>query len=76
IEKIIESSPESSVVLAPLLQDTQFGASISKKSKTAKSKAPNRNGILHGSSKHLDYGTEINSLKSISLLSYIADAFH
>ena len=76
IEKIIKYSPESSVVLAPLLQGTQFGASISKKSKTAKSKAPNRNGILHGSSKHLDYGTEMNSLKSISLLSYIADAFH
>lgn len=34
-------------------------------------KSPNRNGILHGHRKHLNYGTEINSLKVFSLLSFI-----
>jgi hypothetical protein len=35
--------------------------------------APNRNGILHGSRKHLDYGTEVNSLRPFhcSPLSFI-----
>ncbi|MNF93988.1 hypothetical protein D3C84_766830 [compost metagenome] len=50
---------------------TQFGASIGSKSKDKKKQGPNRNGILHGSRKHLDYATKINSLKCISLLSYI-----
>jgi hypothetical protein len=36
-----------------------------------KAKAPNRNGILHGNSKHLDYGTYINSCKSICFTSSV-----
>ena len=73
IKEIIEKSPEKSIVLAPLLQNTQFGASIGMAKQTSKDKAPNRSGILHGSRKHLDYGTEINSLKCISLLAYVAN---
>ncbi len=75
IQKLIEDSPEKAVILAPLLQNTQFGASIGKSARNLKNKAPNRSGILHGSRKHLDYGSEINSLKCISLLSYVADMF-
>jgi len=41
---------------------------------TAKEKAPNRNGILHGASEHLDYGTRRNSLKALSLLSFVVFA--
>lgn len=33
--------------------------------------APNRNGILHGHRKHLNYGTEVNSLKAYSLLCFV-----
>lgn len=75
IQQYIEKSPEKTVILAPILQNTQFGASISK-GKKLKDKAPNRSGILHGSRKHLDYGTEINSLKCISLLSYVSTIFN
>jgi hypothetical protein len=75
IRDILKSKPKNAVILAPMLQSTQFGASISKKSENQKKKAPNRNGILHGSRKHLDYGTDINSLKCISLLAYISTVF-
>lgn len=44
---------------------------ISKASAEAKEKAPNRNGILHGHRKHLDYGTKRNSMKAFSLLSFV-----
>lgn len=73
IKYIIEKSPNKSIILAPLLQNTQFGASIRMNKKELKDKAPNRGGILHGSRKHLDYGTETNSLKCISLLAYLAN---
>ena len=51
---------------------TQFGAGIKKSSESAKALAPNRNGILHGSRKHLDFGTERNSFKAFSLLAFLA----
>ncbi|WP_135459256.1 hypothetical protein [Vibrio echinoideorum] len=72
IKVLIEKKPERAIILSPLLQDTEFGARIGKGKQVDKDKAPNRNGILHGSRKYLDYGTEINSLKCISLLSYLA----
>ena len=60
---------------SPFEVKTQFSAGISSSSKPKKLKGPNRNGILHGSRKHLDYGTQINSYKCISLLSYISMVF-
>jgi hypothetical protein len=36
--------------------------------------APNRHGILHGAQSHLDYATEINSLKVFSLLAFVTFA--
>ncbi len=59
------------IFLEPFKLKNHHNAGISKSSVQAKSKAPNRNGILHGHRKHLDYGTEINSLKCFSLLSFI-----
>ncbi|EPW6863006.1 hypothetical protein ACWOVX_004447, partial [Vibrio vulnificus] len=53
----------------------QFSARISSKSEAKKQCGPNRNGILHGSRKHLDYGTKINSYKCISLLSNVSMTF-
>lgn len=50
---------------------TQFSAGISKHSQARKALAPNRNGILHGSRRHLDYGTKVNSLKTFSLLAFV-----
>lgn len=60
---------------SPFEVETQFSSSISSKSQTKKKNGPNRNGILHGSRKHLDYGSKINSYKCISLLSYVSMVF-
>ena len=54
---------------------TQFQAGSSKASAAKKSKAPSRNGIMHGSRKHLDYGTKENSFKTFSLLCFVACCF-
>ena len=60
---------------SPFEVETQFSSSISSKSPANKRNGPNRNGILHGSRKHLDYGSKINSYKCISLLSYVSMVF-
>jgi hypothetical protein len=60
---------------SPFEVETQFSSSISSKSHAKKKNGPNRNGILHGSRKHLDYGSKINSYKCISLLSYVSMVF-
>lgn len=77
IKKEIERYPLLRFIIEPMLtplqSDTQFSASISKCSLSKKAKGPNRNGILHGSRKHLDYGTEINSYKCLSLLFYMVE---
>lgn len=59
------------VFLEPLRTKNQYSEGSSRHTPKKKGKGPNRNGILHGSSKHLDYGTELNSYKSFSLLAYI-----
>ncbi|WP_127559271.1 hypothetical protein [Saccharospirillum alexandrii] len=60
----------------PFESKTQFSAGISSASDNKKKNGPNRNGILHGSRKHLDYGTKINGYKCISLLSYVSMVFN
>jgi hypothetical protein len=60
---------------SPFEVKTQFSSSISSNSQAKKKNGPNRNGILHGSKKHLDYGSKTNSYKCISLLSYISMVF-
>ena len=60
--------------LSLLKNKNQYSNSIGKNSPIHKDKAPNRNGILHGSRKHLDYGTKINSLKCFSLLAFVVFA--
>ncbi|MBB1420372.1 hypothetical protein H5200_00330 [Pseudoalteromonas sp. SG43-7] len=74
ISKKIEDPSDISddVYWSQVLTKTQFSESIGKSNNKYKEKAPNRSGILHGSRKHLDYGSEINSLKCISLLAHIA----
>ncbi|MGD0078510.1 MAG: hypothetical protein ABSB91_07795 [Sedimentisphaerales bacterium] len=59
------------ILLEPYKIKTQFSEGIRKFNAKDKKKAPNRNGILHGHREHLDYGTEINSLKSLSLLAFV-----
>lgn len=66
-----ETDMLTDIFLEPFKLKNHHNAGISKSSKTAKAKAPNRNGILHGHRKHLDYGSEINSLKCFSLLSFV-----
>lgn len=67
----IEANMLTDVFLEPFKLKNHHKAGVSKYSQTAKARAPSRNGILHGHRKHLDYGTEINSLKYFSLLSFI-----
>jgi len=59
------------ILLEPYKIKTQFSEGVKKSTKQDKTKAPNRNGILHGHRKHLDYGTEKNSLKAFSLLAFV-----
>lgn len=59
------------ILLEPYMIKTQFSESVRKSSAEDKKKAPNRNGILHGHRKHLDYGSELNSLKAFSLLAFV-----
>ncbi|WP_299665797.1 hypothetical protein [uncultured Psychromonas sp.] len=54
--------------LSSTFVSNQIGDDKSKCSDTLKQKGPNRNGIMHGDVRHTDYGSETNSLKSISLL--------
>ena len=77
VRKIVEESGESltNIFLRVLSEKTQFGEKIKSNSQVKKERAPNRNGILHGSRKHLDYGTEINSFKCFSLLAFVAFCF-
>ena len=58
------------IFLEPYRLRNHHNAGISKASVAHKKKAPNRNGILHGHRKHLDYGTKVNSLKCFSLLAF------
>ncbi|MEH6711168.1 MAG: hypothetical protein V7733_08115 [Paraglaciecola polaris] len=79
-EKLAEKFRERAEQYMPYLYspfevETQFSSSISSKSQAKKRNGPNRNGILHGSRKHLDYGSKINSYKCISLLSYVSMVF-
>lgn len=77
-EKLLQLESDSDAFSASLLSilgiETQFQAGISKSRARDKILAPNRNGILHGSRKHLDYGTELNSYKAFSLLCFVAFA--
>ncbi len=38
-------------------------------------KGPNRHGIIHGSLKHLDYGSKLNSYKALSFLLFCVELF-
>ena len=68
----------SEILLEPFKVDLQISQGSSRASK-AKEKGPNRHGIIHGSRKHLDYGSKINSYKAISFLAFLVfttkDAF-
>jgi hypothetical protein len=68
---VLESTFMADILLEPYKIKTQFSEGVKKHSKTDKQKAPNRNGILHGHRSHLDYGSELNSLKSFSLLAFV-----
>lgn len=61
----------SGILLEPFKVDLQISKGSSRASKAAKAKGPNRHGIIHGSRKHLDYGTKINGYKAFSFLAFI-----
>lgn len=74
-KKINMSNGDFSHWLEIFKEDLQFGRAISSSKLSQKNQAPNRNGILHGSRQHLDFGTEINSYKAFSLLAFVAFIF-
>ena len=77
VDTIITSSTDSweSLFFSGFVWKTQMGADISKSRPQDKQNGPNRNGILHGSRKHLDYGSEMNSLKVLSMLFFVGFIF-
>ncbi|MEL0654559.1 hypothetical protein V6257_05945 [Pseudoalteromonas issachenkonii] len=78
LEQLISSdlSNLDDVSLSPLLEKLNSSLPIrSNDIRDLKKSAPNRHGILHGDQKHLDYGTQINSLKCITLLAHVANTF-
>ena len=76
LAQLVASSDDFSAILYQVLGvGTQFGAGIRDSAPGRKALAPNRNGILHGSRRHLDYGNELNSLKAFSLLAFVSFAF-
>jgi len=62
------------ILIEPFKIRLQLTQGSSKSSAAAKAKGPNRHGILHGSRRHLDYGTKINGFKAISFLSFVVYA--
>ena len=58
-------------LLEPFKTKLQLSNGSSKSSKMYKSKGPNRHGIIHGSRKHLDYGSKINGYKALSFLVFL-----
>jgi len=61
----------SEILLEPFKVNLQLSQGSSKANKAAKKKGPNRHGIIHGSRKHLDYGSKVNGYKAISFLAFI-----
>lgn len=61
----------SEFLLEPFKTKLQLTNGSSKSSKSFKSKGPNRHGIIHGSRKHLDYGTKVNGYKALSFLAFL-----
>lgn len=74
-ERLSKVEPFTDVLFEILGMETQFNAGMRKAKPSDKLKAANRNGILHGSRKHLDYGTKVNSLKAFSLLAFVVLLF-
>lgn len=74
IEKTINDEIQvdffTEILLEPFKADLNITKGSSKASKR-KNKGPNRHGILHGSGKHLDYGTKANGYKAFSFLAFI-----
>lgn len=64
----------SEILLEPFKASLQISSSSSKSSVANKGRGPNRHGIIHGSRKHLDYGTQVNGYKAVSFLAFIVYA--
>ncbi len=53
-------------------KDQQISKNSSKAAKDT-GKGVNRHGVIHGSSEHLEYGTEVNSYKTLTFLLFVAE---
>jgi hypothetical protein len=60
------------VLLQPFRENLQLNESSAKAASSKRiGNGPNRHGIIHGSRKHLNYNSKINSYKAFSFLSFI-----
>ncbi|MEZ8154417.1 hypothetical protein ACED23_25480 [Vibrio splendidus] len=71
LDSIFETDSIRRAIFGLFCKESPYSAKSDSFSKDDKAKSPNRNGILHGDYRHLDYGTYMNSCKSICLLSSI-----
>ncbi len=71
LDAIFEADSIRRAIFGQWCKESPYSANSNSSSGEDKAKAPNRNGILHGDYRHLDYGTYINSCKSICLLSSV-----
>lgn len=59
------------ILLEPFKVKTPFSQNFDPLEEKGEEEGPNRHGIMHGHRNYLDYGTELNSLKSLSLLAFV-----
>ncbi|EDM65437.1 hypothetical protein PE36_09031 [Moritella sp. PE36] len=71
LSDVFDSNSIAKAYFGQFSSPSQFSENSNCFEQIDKAKAPNRNGILHGDSKHLDYGSYINSCKSICFLSSV-----
>lgn len=76
VARIVEGREETLIeaLVETLKVRSQMHAGSSKYQERKKRLGPSRAGVMHGSRRHLDYGTYVNSLKSFSLLAFVAFA--
>lgn len=59
------------ILLEPFKVETPFSKHFDPSEEKGAEEGPNRHGIMHGHRNYLDYDTELNSLKSLSLLAFV-----
>lgn len=70
-EGVLQNGFLIDILLEPFKVETPFSKHFDPSEEKGAEEGPNRHGIMHGHRNYLDYGTELNSLKSLSLLAFV-----